>query len=1104
MKSKSNCLLITLALGLGLTLALLWLPVLSGAEGLGGAAPVAHAAPVLSAVEEPAAELHVCPSGCTYSSIQDAVDDAGDGDVIKVAAGVYTDIHQRASITQVVYVDETITIQGGYTTTNWTTPHPITQPTTLDAGGLGRGLVISGAVAPTVEGLRITGGDATGLGGGYLGRDVGGGVYVYVATPTISNCIIYSNTASTASIGQGGGLYLGYSDNAMLSGNTVISNTASTAEDGFGGGLYLGDSAAMLDGNTVQGNTASIAKVGYGGGLFLSESGATLSDNTVRGNTASTADWGHGGGLYLLYSDNATLSGNTIVSNTSSTAGGGYGGGVYLSHSAATLSGNIVQGNTASTTDQGYGGGLRLSRSGAMLDGNTVVSNTATQSPAATGRGGGLEVWRTESFTLTNNVVADNHANTKGSGLYFEGSSIYPTSGRLLHNTIADNRSSGQGVFVDEYSTLAFTNTIVAGHHSVGITVTTGSAAALEATLWYGNGVDTGGEGTVNSSTNVYGDPVFNDPAAWDYHLMAGSAAINTGVNAGVTTDIDGRSRPVGIGYDIGADEYPIGVLLTPDHRVVTGPSTVITYTHILTNTGHQTDTFALALSSTQEWAAPLTGTITLSQGATTTMQVSIVVPAGSDDMVDTTIITATSQTDSDIFDTATDVTIVGPAVGVALGPNHRDSVPPGMVITTVITYSHILTNTGNYPDTFDLTLSSTQGWATLLTDTISLAQKATATVQVRVVVPPGSDGLMDITVITATSRADPGVFDTAEDTTMAGRVVLVALEPNYSATAYPGTVVTYTHTLDNMGNHTETFTLTLSSTQDWATLLTDTITLVSEATATVQVRVTVPPGIISGTVDSTWLTATSHFKPAVFDTVTDVTTVGLAAGVALKPNRSGMTDPGTVITYTHTITNTGNVPDTFAITHASSQGWAVAYDTSIALGIGQTTTLVVSLTVPSGLISGTVDSTLITATSQADPTVSDAATDTTTVGQVAGVELAPDLSGTSTPGAVIIYTHILTNTGNGTDTFAITHTSSQGWTVAYDTPIVLSAWQTTTLVVGVTVPSDAISGTVDSTWLTATSQTNPTIFDTVTDTTTVTVGLWDIYLPIALRNCAP
>jgi len=200
-----------------------------------------------------------------------------------------------------------------------------------------------------------------------------------------------------------------------------------------------------------------------------------------------------------------------------------------------------------------YGGGLYLIfTKNALLSRNTIASNRANQ-------GGGLYLGKRDA-TLTNNVIADNRSSTSGSGLYIQASSPH-----LLHTTIARNSGGdGSGVYATKqssnYSNVFLTNTILVSH-TAGITVTAGNTATLEATLWgsgdWANGTDWGGAGTIITGThNYWDDPAFVDPNAGDYHIGSDSAAIDKGVNAGVTGDIDGDLRPQGGGYDLGADEF--------------------------------------------------------------------------------------------------------------------------------------------------------------------------------------------------------------------------------------------------------------------------------------------------------------------------------------------------------------------------------------------------------------------------------------------------------------------------------------------------------------------------------------------------------------------
>ncbi len=104
-------------------------------------------------------------------------------------------------------------------------------------------------------------------------------------------------------------------------------------------------------------------------------------------------------------------------------------------------------------------------------------------------------------------------------------------------------------------------------NHTVGIHVDSGDSVRIEATLWgsgtWANLADKGGSGSLISGTiNMRAVPSFVNPAAKDYHIGAGSAAIDAGVDTGVSVDIDGDVRPLdGDGddtpeYDIGADEW--------------------------------------------------------------------------------------------------------------------------------------------------------------------------------------------------------------------------------------------------------------------------------------------------------------------------------------------------------------------------------------------------------------------------------------------------------------------------------------------------------------------------------------------------------------------
>ena len=534
-------------------------------------------------------------------TVQHAADEALPGDEIRVAAGTYTGTNNYGGLWQLVYLTRTLTIRGGYTTTNWTTPDPEANPTTLDAEGEGRVLVISDTITVHAEGLRFEGGDATGLGGGPDNRDAGGGLYIFTATVTISDCLIFSNTGSIAGPGYGGGLYV-RGGSVALRHNEIVSNTAGTNVYGFGGGLYLDHGSAILLQNEVMSNTASYWDDGYGGGMYLDGSfaedypSASLLGNTLQGNYGSRRSDGQGGGMYANHY-HVELLDNLVQYNTGGAGQEGKGGGLYIFFSDALLERNLVRynvanrgleegisggvhfctcgdvtlrnntvfSNTACIGGNGYGGGISFCKTEALLDSNKIISNTATLSTGLTVKGWGGGVWTGDraSLSMSNDLVAGNHAKTQGSGLWFgvENEGYNPLGSRLQHVTIADNSGGiGYGVYVT--NTVAFlTNTIIAGHPNFGVFVATGGEATLEATLWYENMFDiTLGSNVETGDLNYEGDPAFVFPGEWDYHIGENSEALDRGVATGVSTDMDGEKRPWHA-LDLGADEYwPPGV----------------------------------------------------------------------------------------------------------------------------------------------------------------------------------------------------------------------------------------------------------------------------------------------------------------------------------------------------------------------------------------------------------------------------------------------------------------------------------------------------------------------------------------------------------------
>jgi uncharacterized membrane protein len=198
--------------------------------------------------------------------------------------------------------------------------------------------------------------------------------------------------------------------------------------------------------------------------------------------------------------------------------------------------------------------------------------------------------------------------------------------------------------------------------------------------------------------------------------------------------------------------------------------------------------------------------------------------------------------------------------------------------------------------------------------------------------------------------------------------------------------------------------------------------------------------------------------------------------GLELEPAVAGSAGtPGETVAYTLTLTNMGNVADSFDIT-ASEGSWEFEIpDTLIEdLEPGESATVWVNVLVPEDAAAGAIDAMTVTAASQGDPSESASSTLTTTAEAVHGVDLWPEAAAQAgLPGETVIYELTVTNEGNTTDSFAFT-ASGHVWSVDLPDPVTLVMGASVVVEATVTIPAEVWGGSMDVAMVTATSAGDP------------------------------
>lgn len=485
----------------------------------------------------------------------------------------------------------------------------------------------------------------------------------------------------------------------------------------------------------------------------------------------------------------------------------------------------------------------------------------------------------------------------------------------------------------------------------------------------------------------------------------------------------------------------------------------------------------------------------------------------------------------------------------------------------STVTFTDVVTNTGNGTDTFNITTSgSTFPAGTVFTlyksdgvtplidtngdsvpDTGPLAAAAKYSVVVKAALPAGAAGGGPYNVtVTATSTA-VGAINAGANASMTDRLTTITTNtvdltnnaalggagvlgvgpgpeasPVVTNATNPGTTTTFVlyanntsgasvaDSYDLLASSTTTFGSSNTLPAGWTVVfhasngadctapnlgaVISNTGVVNGGTAKLVCAVVSIPANYSAGAQAVYFQAKSPTSGAL-DQIHDQVTVNTIHNVTLTPNGNNQIFPGGSVVYTHSLTNNGNVaePITFTnpITSDSLTGWssvlyqdtnsngvldaadqAVSTSTTFTLNPGQSVTMFVKVTAPSGAAVGAIDTTTpragynaTFATAQDQTTViagelrlvKAQSLDATCSG-VAGTFVQTNITAGAVPGACVIYQITATNAGTSNITSVVVSDATPAFTVYHNNP------PASTTVGTITAPANGTAGTISAT----------------------------------------
>lgn len=320
-----------------------------------------------------------------YCRIQDAIVVAQDGDVIRVASGIYVE--------NINFLGKAIAVLGNSGADRPTIsgpPCPTARVVTFNSG--------EGADS-VLANVTITGGV--------------GGILCANSSPTIDHCVIENNRAET-----GGGIEL-FNSNARLIDCDILNNTANN----IGGGINCtaGSDAVILRA-FIRDNIAA-----HGAGIYISNgSSPSVWDCEITGNIAG----GAGGGIVSSSKDSQATIERCLIAENRAAAGAGI--------NCGASSPRIIDCTITNNISSGIAGGINCKDHASPTITRCLIEGNVAENP----NGGGIECNTESSPVITDCIIRFNRAGN-GGGLYVRDNSSPVLRRCIISDNIAQ-RIDGQ------------------------------------------------------------------------------------------------------------------------------------------------------------------------------------------------------------------------------------------------------------------------------------------------------------------------------------------------------------------------------------------------------------------------------------------------------------------------------------------------------------------------------------------------------------------------------------------------------------------------------------------------------------------------------------